>query len=113
MRNRGCQSAMHPCGRMTAYPEVIPKKCGSVRVGDDPLMTKEEGSVQLADAAWTLRGAFAKSHSINFPHPGGSGRQVTYNPVFRALLPTSLVCSKFRFPGRPLCRSQFSVGWST
>jgi hypothetical protein len=47
-------------------------------------MTKEEGSVQLADAAWTFRGAFAKSHSINFPHPGGSGRQVTYNPVSRA-----------------------------
>ena len=26
-------------------------------MGDDPLMTKEEGSVQLADAAWTLGGA--------------------------------------------------------
>lgn len=25
--------------------------------GDDPFMTKEEGSIQLADAAWTLRGA--------------------------------------------------------
>jgi hypothetical protein len=23
-------------GRITAYPEVIPKKCGSVRIGDDP-----------------------------------------------------------------------------
>ena len=23
------------------------------------------------------------SHSINFPHPGGSGRQVNYNPVSR------------------------------
>jgi hypothetical protein len=52
-------------------------------MGDDPLMTKEEGSVQLADAAWTLRGAFAKSHSINLPHPGGSGRQVTYIPFSR------------------------------
>ena len=62
---------------MTAYPEVIPKKYGSVRVDDDPLMTKEEGSVQVA----TRRGpsvVATKSHSINFPHPGGSGRQVTY-----------------------------------
>jgi hypothetical protein len=42
---------------MTAYPEVIPKKCGSVRIGDNPLMTKEEGSIRLADAACTLRGA--------------------------------------------------------
>ena len=23
-------------GGMTAYPEVIPKKCGSVRMGDNP-----------------------------------------------------------------------------
>jgi hypothetical protein len=23
-------------GRVTGYPEVIPKKCGSVRIGDDP-----------------------------------------------------------------------------
>jgi hypothetical protein len=56
-------------------------------------MTKEEGSVQLADAAWTLRGAFAKSHSINFPHPGGSGRQVTYNPVSQAVAARS-PCSR-------------------
>jgi hypothetical protein len=27
---------------MTAYPEVIPKKYASVRVDDDPLMTKEK-----------------------------------------------------------------------
>ena len=27
------------------------------RVGDHPLMTKEEGFVQLTDATWTLRGA--------------------------------------------------------
>ena len=42
-------------------------------------MTKEEGFVQLADAdpPWCLQ----MSHSINFPHPGGSRRQVTYNPV--------------------------------
>jgi hypothetical protein len=31
----------------------------------------------LAAAAWTLRDAFEKFHSINFPHPGRSGRQVT------------------------------------
>jgi hypothetical protein len=24
MRNRGCRSAMHPCGRMTAQPSVTP-----------------------------------------------------------------------------------------
>ena len=49
------------------------------RVADNPLMTKEEGFVQLADAdpPWCLQ----MSHSINFPHPGGSRRQVTYNPV--------------------------------
>ena len=47
------------------------------RVADDSLMTKEEGSVQLADAAWTLRGACKVSFSVNFLHPGRSGRQVT------------------------------------
>jgi hypothetical protein len=25
---------------MTAYPEVIPKKCGYVRIGDDPPVTR-------------------------------------------------------------------------
>ena len=56
---------------------------GSVRIGDDPLMTKEEGSVQLADAAWTVS-AFSKPHSINFPHPGGFGRQLII-PFYREL----------------------------
>jgi hypothetical protein len=31
--------------------------CPDRQIGDDPLMTKEEGSVELADAAWTLLGA--------------------------------------------------------
>ena len=43
-------------GRVTANPEVAPKR-RHFRVGDNPLMTNEEGSIQLADAAWTLRGA--------------------------------------------------------
>ena len=28
--------AFASCGRITAYPEVIPQKCGSVRIGDNP-----------------------------------------------------------------------------
>jgi hypothetical protein len=67
-------------------------------------MTKEEGSVQLADAAWTLRGASAKSHSINFPHPGGSGWQVTYNPCFSGSSAPSLVSveiNDFRIDDNP------------
>ncbi len=30
------------------------------RAGDDPLMTKEEGSVQLADAAWTQKSEISR-----------------------------------------------------
>jgi hypothetical protein len=42
-RNTNC-----PCsGRVTAYPEVIPKKCGSVRIGDDPLETRQGYLVNL------------------------------------------------------------------
>jgi hypothetical protein len=48
-------------GRVTVYSEAIPKKCGSVRLGDHTLMTKEEGSVQLEDAAWPLRDAYKVS----------------------------------------------------
>jgi hypothetical protein len=27
-------------GRVTAYPEVAPKQCGSLRIGDNPLGTR-------------------------------------------------------------------------
>ena len=50
------------------------RQVDTFRLGDDPLMTKEEGSVQLADAAWTLCGAFAKSHFINSLTPAGRRR---------------------------------------
>ena len=70
-------------------------------------MTKEEGSVQLADAAWTPRGAFAKSHSINFPHPDGSGRQVnTENPVFQELRYAGLLLNDVITSGLPTNREE-------
>ena len=32
---RACLVTFFACSRITDYPEVIPKKCGSVRIGDD------------------------------------------------------------------------------
>ena len=45
-----------------------------------PLMTKKEGFVQLADASWTTPWCLQSLVSVNFLHPGGSGRQVTHIP---------------------------------
>jgi hypothetical protein len=48
----GCRPAHQPYAhrsgirsfeRVTAYPEVIPKKCGSVRIGDHPETSWETG----------------------------------------------------------------------
>jgi hypothetical protein len=33
------EAAIHSSGRLTAYPEVVPQKCGSVRMGDDTGVT--------------------------------------------------------------------------
>jgi hypothetical protein len=46
------------------YPADKCCRSDNFRIGDNPLMTKEEGSVQLADAAWTLRGACRVGFSV-------------------------------------------------
>jgi hypothetical protein len=34
-------------GRVTAYPEVAPKQCGSLRIGDDPTGVCKSPSIRL------------------------------------------------------------------
>ena len=80
---------------------------GSVRIGDDPLMTKEEGSVQLADAAWTSRipltsltQAGLAGKLLIIPVLSGTRRSAEWPPV-RLINPNSIVQARAGPPRAP------------
>ena len=48
------EAAIHSSGRVTAYPEVIPTKYGSVPIGDNPTGTHKTRPSGVGNVPWPV-----------------------------------------------------------